>query len=126
MRKIFAILAVVISTSVTLSAQTLANGQVEAQNVNIQKISGTVSVNFDLDLSDLSLSANRGLVLTPIIAGISDTLRLPAIEILGRLRHLYWQRNGATPRRILPLSQDVIMETFRSNTMSTRFHISRG
>ena len=96
MKKIFAILAVVISTSVTLSAQTLANGQVEAQNVNIQKISGTVSVNFDLDLSDLSLSANRGLVLTPIIAGISDTLRLPAIEILGRLRHLYWQRNGAT------------------------------
>lgn len=96
MRKIFAILAVVISTSVTLSAQTLADGQVEAQNVNIQKISGTVSVNFDLDLSDLSLSANRGLVLTPIIAGISDTLRLPAIEILGRLRHLYWQRNGAT------------------------------
>ena len=96
MRKIVAILAVVISTAVTLSAQTLANGQVEAQNVNLQKISETVSVNFDLDMSDLSLSANRGLVFTPIIAGISDTLRLPAIEILGRLRYLYWQRNGAT------------------------------
>ena len=96
MKRIFAIIAVVISTAFTMSAQTLADGQVEAQNVRLGKVSETVSVDFDLDVSDLSLPANKGLVLTPVIAGISDTLRLPAIEMLGKLRHLYWQRNGST------------------------------
>lgn len=96
MKNIFAIIAVVISTAFTMSAQTFADGQVEAQNVHLGKVSETVSVDFDLDVSDLSLPANKGLVLTPVIAGISDTLRLPAIEMLGKLRHLYWQRNGST------------------------------
>ena len=96
MKRIFAIIAVVISTAFTMSAQTLADGQVEAQNVRLGKVSETVSVDFDLDVSGLSLPANKGLVLTPVIAGISDTLRLPAIEMLGKLRHIYWQRNGST------------------------------
>ena len=91
MKNIFAIIAVVISTAFTMSAQTLADGQVEAQNVRLGKVSETVSVDFDLDVSGLSLPANKGLVLTPVIAGISDTLRLPAIEMLGKLRHIYWQ-----------------------------------
>ena len=96
MKNIFAIVAVVISTVFTMSAQTFADGQVEAQNVCLEKASGTVMLSFDLDVSKLTLPANKGLVLTPVIAGISDTLRLPAIEMLGRLRHIYWQRNGVT------------------------------
>ena len=96
MKNIFTIVAVVISTVFTMSAQTFADGQVEAQNVCLEKVSVTVMLSFDLDVSNLSLPANKGLVLTPVIAGISDTLRLPAIEMLGRLRHLYWQRNGVT------------------------------
>ena len=70
MKNIFAIIAVVISTAYTMSAQTLADGQVEAQNVRLGKVSETVSVDFDLDVSGLSLPANKGLVLTPVIAGI--------------------------------------------------------
>lgn len=96
MKNIFAIVAVVISTVFTMSAQTFADGQVEAQNVCLEKVSGTVMLSFDLDVSNLTLPANKGFVLTPVIAGISDTLRLPAIEMLGRLRHIYWLRNGVT------------------------------
>ena len=96
MKNLLTIIAVVLSTAITMSAQTFADGQAEAQNVSLKKVSGTVIVSFDLDVSNLSLPANKGLVLTPLIAGISDTLRLPAIEILGRLRHIYWQRNGVT------------------------------
>ena len=48
MKNIFAIIAVVISTAFTMSAQTLADGQVEAQNVRLGKVSETVSVDFDL------------------------------------------------------------------------------
>lgn len=88
MKNIFAIVAVVISTVFTMSAQTFADGQVEAQNVCLEKASGTVMLSFDLDVSKLTLPASKGLVLTPVIAGISDTLRLPAIEMLGRLRHI--------------------------------------
>lgn len=66
MKNIFAIIAVVISTAFTMSAQTLADGQVEVQNVRLGKVSETVSVDFDLDVSGLSLPANKGLVLTPV------------------------------------------------------------
>ena len=97
MKNLLTIIAVVLSTAITMSAQTFADGQAEAQNVSLKKVSGTVIVSFDLDVSNLSLPANKGLVLTPLIAGISDTLRLPAIEILGRLRHIYIGRETELP-----------------------------
>lgn len=60
MKNIFAIIAVVISTAFTMSAQTLADGQVEAQNVRLGKVSETVSVDFDLDVSGLLASGEQG------------------------------------------------------------------
>lgn len=126
MKRIFAIIAVVISTASTMSAQTLADGQVEAQNVRLGKVSETISVDFDLDVSDLSLPANKGLVLTPVIAGISDTLRLPAIEMLGNSVTFIGRETAARPRRTLSLSQDATMASRRWSTMPTRLPISRG
>lgn len=126
MKNIFAIVAVVISTVFTMSAQTFADGQVEAQNVCLEKVSGTVMLSFDLDVSKLTLSANKGLVLTPVIAGISDTLRLPAIECSEDSAIYIGRETGLRQHRTLLLWRDVIMATRRWSTMPTRFPISRG
>lgn len=77
-------------------AQQLAGGQITVQNSNVKKTDGKVNVSMDLDLSQLEIKSNEGTVLTPMLVSRNDTARMAAVEILGRKRYIYYQRNGKT------------------------------
>lgn len=74
-------------------AQQLLSGQVNVTESNVARKGGNVNVAMKLDVGQLDLSSNEGVVLRPMIVGTGDTLRLPAIEIMGRKRYIYYQRN---------------------------------
>lgn len=78
------------------SAQQLAGGQVTVSNPEVRKQGGAVSVAMDLDLGRMELKSNEGAVLTPMLVNGGDTARMPAVEILGRRRYIYYRRNGKT------------------------------
>lgn len=90
------IAATVFATASVADAQQIAEGQVTVKNSSVKKVANTVTVNMDLDLSDLDLEANKGLVLTPMLVHDADTAEMPSAEILGRRRYIYYQRNGVT------------------------------
>ena len=94
MKNLFAIIFLAVSTAA--SAQTFAGGQVSAKNTKVAKDGKNVTVSMDIILDKLHLDANEGLVLTPALVKGQDTLRLPAMEVMGRKRYIYYQRNGKT------------------------------
>ncbi len=74
-------------------AQQKAGKDVEVLNKEIKKKGSLVSVALDLNLDKVNLASNRGLVYTPTILNDQDTLQLPAVEVMGRKRYIYYQRN---------------------------------
>lgn len=76
--------------------QGVAGGQVRVENKQFRKVGDRVKVAMDIRLDDLKLKSNRGLMLVPMMVNGEDTLRMQAVEVLGRKRYIYWQRNGAT------------------------------
>lgn len=74
----------------------VAGGQVRVENKQFRKVGDKVKVAMDIRLDDLKLKSNRGLMLVPMMVNGEDTLRMQAVEVLGRKRYIYWQRNGAT------------------------------
>lgn len=104
-----------ISLAFPLFAQSIAGSQVRVMNKNITKDGNTVRVNLDLSISQMKLKSNKGIILIPMIVNDGDTARMPAVEIMGRKRYIYYQRNGktATPypaivqRRLNGEEQDV-------------------
>lgn len=89
------VLAMAVSP-VAAYAQQIAGGQIAVQNSDVKKSGSQVNVNMDLNLSRLDIKSNEGVVLTPMLVNKGDTARMPAIEILGRKRYIYYQRNGKT------------------------------
>ena len=63
-------------------------------NVDISRTCDSVTVSLDLVLDDMEVGANRSVVLQPLLAEGADKAWLPAVEVMGRRRHLYYQRNG--------------------------------
>lgn len=80
----------------TVQAQALARGQVAVENMQVEKGGQTVKVDLRLNLDKLDLATNRGLVFTPMLVNGNDTLQMPAAEIMGRKRYIYYQRNHKT------------------------------
>ena len=79
------------------AAQTIAGGRVKAQSVKAQKQGSVVNVSMDLLLlENLSLKPNKGLVMTPMLINGADTMKMPAVEVMGRKRYVYYQRNDKT------------------------------
>lgn len=86
------------SLSITLGtqAQTLPGNQVRVMGKNVAKKGNVVNVDIDISLSQMKLKSNRGVILIPMLTNGADTARMPAIEIMGRKRYIYYQRNGKT------------------------------
>lgn len=77
-------------------AQQIAGGQVTVKNSTVKRSGQLVNVSMDLDLTDLNLKRNKGLILTPMLVNGGDTAKMKTIEILGRNRYIYYQRNDKT------------------------------
>lgn len=66
------------------------------QNKAIRKVGNQVKVAMDLNLDQIQLASNKGLIYTPIILNEKDTLFMPSVEVMGKKRYIYYQRNQKT------------------------------
>ena len=73
-------------------AQTLQSGA-RIDRIGIDRVRDSVVVSMDIVLEDMEVSSNRSVVLYPVLAAAEGQERLPAVEVMGRRRHLYYERN---------------------------------
>ena len=66
------------------------------QNKAIRKVGNQVKVAMDLNLDQIQLASNKGLIYTPMILNEKDTLFMPSVEVMGKKRYIYYQRNQKT------------------------------
>ena len=60
------------------------------QNKAIRKVGNQVKVAMDLNLDQIQLASNKGLIYTPIILNEKDTLFMPSVEVMGKKRYIYY------------------------------------
>lgn len=53
-----------------------------------------LSLDMELDLSDLDVNSNRAVLLTPRLVNGNDSIELSSVGIYGRKRYYYYLRNG--------------------------------
>ncbi len=78
------------------SAGQQKDSNVQILNKEVKRVGENVNVNMDMIFDDLNLKSNRGTVVIPMIVNQGDTAKLPAVEVMGRKRYIYYQRNGKT------------------------------
>lgn len=88
--------------ALTATAQKLQNG-VNVVNKEVKRTGNTVNVSMDLNLDDLKLNSNKGVIIIPMIVNEDDTVKMPAAEILGFKRYIYYQRNNQQTATANPL-----------------------
>ena len=87
------LLAIMLFITLAATAQQLAGGKISVLHKEVKKVGNNVNVAMGLKLDGLKLKSNKGMVIIPMIANQGDTLRMPAVEIMGRKRHIYYRRN---------------------------------
>ena len=75
-----------------LHAQTLASGA-QVEGAGIVRLRDSVVISMNIRLDSMKVESNRSVVLQPLLATDAKTAWLPAIEVMGRRRHLYYERN---------------------------------
>lgn len=88
----------VIVLSVVALATVFASHAQDIPNVNIKDYTlelkdGDLSLDLDLDLSQLDIKGTQVVVITPKVINGADTLQLKSVGIYGRNRRIYYQRN---------------------------------
>lgn len=108
--------AAVILLCVPAKAQQLVGGKVSLLNKEVKKTGNNVAVNMDFKLDNLQVKSNKGTVIIPMIVNQQDTLKMPAVEIMGRKRYIYYQRNNKTA------TQNPLIVTRRNNKEAQTIH----
>jgi len=67
---------------------------VSVSNLKAERNGKYLSVDMDVDLSNLNVERNRAVILTPLLANGNDSLELKSIGIYGRQRYYHYVRNG--------------------------------
>lgn len=73
-----------------------SGAQVAVTSQNVQRADGQLSVELTLKLADIKVSSNRAAVVTPCLVAEGDTLRMPAVGLLGRNRYIQHERGHLT------------------------------
>lgn len=73
----------------------VAGGNVTVSALDLARTDKNLFVSMDLDVSQLKLSTNRELILTPVLVNGDDSLRLAPVMVAGRNRYFHHLRNGA-------------------------------
>lgn len=68
-------------------------GGAEVSGVDIRKQRDSVVIRMNFNLSGMEVGRNRSIVVTPLFYAEGEEEWLPAIEVMGRTRYLYYQRN---------------------------------
>ena len=96
LNKTLGAVALSILFSTNAIAQKQAAKDMKVLNKEIKKKGNKVNVYMDLNLDDVKLASNKGLIFTPILYKGEDTLKLPAVEVMGNKRYIYYQRTKKT------------------------------
>lgn len=72
--------------------QRLASGAA-VRDVEISKERDSVVITMGIDLSDMEVGRNRSVVVAPLFYAGEEWKWLPAVEVMGRTRYLYYERN---------------------------------
>jgi len=75
------------------AAQRAVDG-VSVSGVKLEHNGRLMTVGMNMDLSDLDVSGNRAVLLTPRLVNKADTLVLPSVGVYGRRRYYFYVRNG--------------------------------
>ena len=68
-----------------------------ADNVTLSKNGAFMLIEMDIDLTQVEVTSNEALLLTPQLVKEDETKDLPAIGIYGRKRYFYYSRNRLLP-----------------------------
>lgn len=90
LNKTLGAVALSILFSTNAIAQKQAAKDMKVLNKEIKKKGNKVNVYMDLNLDDVKLASNKGLIFTPILYKGEDTLKLPAVEVMGNKRYIYY------------------------------------
>lgn len=88
--------AFLLAAPLVSAAQSSSTKDIQIQNKRIKKVGEEVYVTMDMNLDQVKLASNKGLIYTPMIVNKDDTLRLPTVEVMGRKRYIYYLRNNKT------------------------------
>jgi hypothetical protein len=86
--------ALLLTAVSSAQAQQLAGGQVTINNKQVTRQGDKVQVVMDMNMDQLRLKSNSGLVLTPMLVNADDTLKMPSVEVMGHNRYVYYLRNN--------------------------------
>lgn len=111
--------AALLAVTATGFAQQLPGGKVSILNKEVKKTGNNVVVNMDLKVDQLDLKSNRGAVIVPMIVNGDDTLKLPAAEVMGSKRYIYYQRNGKTATQ-----NPAIVEKYKGGEAQTLHYVA--
>lgn len=101
-----------IALSLTVAATAWADGGhrlpcgAVVERAEVNRLRDSVVVSMRLDLSQMEVGTNRSVVLAPVLLDGEGGEQLPAVEVMGRRRHLYYRRNpesayAAQPARVV-------------------------
>ena len=88
--------ALLIALPISADNTQQAYKNLKIQNKAIRKVGNQVKVAMDLNLDQIQLASNNGLIYTPMILNEKDTLFMPSVEVMGKKRYIYYQRNQKT------------------------------
>ena len=111
MKRFFALYSIVASilAVTTVSAQDVVSTKdSRVSNFEVSRANGKLTIDMDIDISDIEVGADETLILTPTIEKNGRTLELPSVEIMGRRAWMYYRRNGEVPVTSNPLYADRI------------------
>lgn len=80
--------------------------------IQISRVRDSVHITFQINLDSIRLRSNRSLVLQPFFKGEGGSQWLPAVEVMGRKRYLYYLRNdlqtyAEAPCRVVKAGKDM-------------------
>ena len=85
-----------------LRAQHVLQSGAVVKSMDIHRLRDSVVVCMQLDLSEMEVKSNRSVVLIPSLEADGGQVELPAVEVMGRRRQLYYERNGQQRDAVAP------------------------
>lgn len=93
-----------------LMAQHTLQSGATVEATDVCRLRDSVIITMRLDLSTMEVESNRSIVLIPLFEAEGKHIELPSVEVMGRRRRLYYERNGQqhyadTPWRVIRRKQ---------------------
>ena len=85
-----------------LRAQHVLQSGAIVKSMDIHRLRDSVVVCMQLDLSEMEVKSNRSVVLIPSLEADGRQAELPPVEVMGRRRQLYYERNGQQRDAVAP------------------------